>query len=68
MTTAKEMSAYDSGFLDGLKQGMNKAFAMKEDADGCCGCAFEDVNSWEMPCHMCKRNIKDYWRAKKVEE
>ena len=37
---------------------------MKENADGCKGCAFETVNEWEMPCAKCKRNSKDYWRAK----
>ena len=36
----------------------------KEKADGCAGCAFEDVEEWEMPCRKCKRNCKDYWRAK----
>ena len=39
----------------------------KLDADGCCGCAFEDVNEWELPCSKCKRGCKDYWRAKVVE-
>ena len=43
------------------------ASEMKEDADGCVGCAFEDVESWQLPCTMCKRNCKDYWRAKMVE-
>ena len=37
---------------------------IKEDADGCIGCAFENVEPWEMPCAKCKRNSKDYWRAK----
>ncbi len=36
-------------------------------ADGCCGCAFDDVEPWQMPCDRCKRNSKDYWRAKAVE-
>jgi hypothetical protein len=36
-------------------------------ADGCKECAFEDVHPWEMPCDRCKRNSKDYWRAKAVE-
>ena len=33
-------------------------------ADGCSGCAFGDREEWEMPCLKCKRNCKDYWRAK----
>lgn len=34
------------------------------EADGCTGCAFESYEEWEMPCKKCKRNSKDYWRAK----
>lgn len=37
----------------------------KLNADGCDGCAFESVEEWEMPCAKCKRNNKDYWRAKR---
>lgn len=33
-------------------------------ADGCEGCAFEVIDEWHMPCHRCKRNCKDFWRAK----
>lgn len=58
-----EVKAYNEGFFDGVKA-INK---MKENADGCKGCAFEDVESWQPPCTMCKRNCKDYWRAKVVE-
>ena len=36
----------------------------REDADGCEGCAFTDVEEWEMPCRKCRRANKDYWRAK----
>ncbi len=32
--------------------------------DGCRGCAFEDLDEWELPCCECKQNKKDYWRAK----
>ena len=32
---------------------------------GCNGCAFEDVEEWEMPCAKCKRSCKDYWRSMK---
>lgn len=50
-----------------LKADKQQVLAMKENADGCVGCVFEDVNEWEMPCYKCKRNSKDYWRAKVVE-
>ena len=33
-------------------------------ADGCTGCAFVRCEEWELPCRKCKRNCKDYWRAK----
>ena len=33
-------------------------------ADGCVGCAFEDVDEWELPCRKCEKNAKDYWKAK----
>jgi hypothetical protein len=59
---------YMRGFSHGLERGREVAFEMKEDADGCVGCAFEDVESWQLPCTSCKRNCKDYWRAKKVDE
>lgn len=59
----EETNAYNLGY----EVGKLKAFQMKENADGCRGCAFEDVESWQPPCTMCKRNCKDYWRAKKVE-
>ena len=61
------MNKDGKAYLQGYEAGKRRAFAMKEDADGCKGCAFEDVNSWEMPCDRCKRNCLDYWRAKKVE-
>lgn len=57
----KELEAY--AYNEGYKKGKNDAEKMKLDADGCCCCAFEHVEPWEMPCHMCKRNCKDYWRA-----
>ena len=37
----------------------------QRDADGCQGCAFTDVEEWEMPCAKCRRACKDYWRPKK---
>ena len=33
-------------------------------ADGCCGCKYEDTEEWLLPCMVCKRNCKDFWRAK----
>ena len=60
----KEIEAYDRGYKQGLIMGRVDARVMKENADGCSGCAFEDVETWQPPCCMCKRNSKDYWRAK----
>ena len=37
----------------------------REDADGCEGCAFTEVEEWEMPCRKCKRACKDYWRKRR---
>ena len=31
-------------------------------ADGCEGCAYMDVEEWNLPCCNCKRGCKDYWR------
>lgn len=66
--TDKKTEEYNRGFEQGLIQGRFDAMVMKEDADGCVGCAFEDVESWQPPCTMCKRNCKDYWRAKRVDD
>lgn len=33
-------------------------------AEGCVGCAYESTEEWLLPCCKCKRNSKDYWRAK----
>lgn len=46
--------AYEQGYNDGLNDQESR----------CTGCAFEDVNEWEMPCSKCKRACKDYWRKK----
>ena len=64
MNNEKARENFKKGYEQGLRHGKNIAFVMKEDNDGCTSCAFEDVNSWEMPCDRCKRNSKDYWRAK----
>ena len=61
------MNKDGKAYLQGYEAGKKRAFAMRENADGCKGCAFEDVEPWQPPCTMCKRNSKDYWRAKKVE-
>ena len=47
-------SAFAQGYIDGLNA----------QESGCDGCAFEDVDEWEMPCGKCKRGCKDYWRRK----
>lgn len=60
-----ENSLDSEAFITGYKKGMRDAAMMKENADGCVGCSFEDTESWQPPCSMCKRNCKDYWRAKK---
>ena len=65
--TQEEIEAYKMGYAQGRIQGERDAINMRENADGCFGCAFEDVNEWELPCAKCKRGCKDYWRAKKVE-
>lgn len=65
--TAKETIAYDRGYAQGLIQGRVDARLMKENADGCVGCAFEHVEEWELPCVKCKRNCKDFWRMKAKE-
>ena len=41
-----------------------EAILERNKADGCVGCAFWNKESWDMPCKECKRNCKDYWRAK----
>ena len=33
-------------------------------ADRCEDCEFYDVDSWKMPCKRCRRNNRDYWRAR----
>ena len=47
------------------KQGEADAIHQKENADGCTGCGFESTEEWELPCSMCKRSHKDYWRPKR---
>ena len=36
----------------------------REQADGCTGCKFTGFEEWDLPCKVCKRNSKDYWRAR----
>lgn len=61
---------YSQGTFGQQKEAFNMAInalekqIKKENADGCVGCAFEDVEELEMPCKKCKRACKDYWRAK----
>ena len=61
-----EQQEKDAAFMEGLALGKQQVLAIKENADGCVGCAFEDTESWQLPCSACMRNCKDYWR-KKVE-
>lgn len=63
----KEREIHIKAYAEGLLHGRFGAMSMKEDVDGCLGCAFEDVEEWELPCTKCKRNNKDYWRAKVAE-
>ena len=50
--------------IDSALWAANRAIQERENADGCVGCAYCDVEEWEMPCAKCKQNCKDYWRAK----
>lgn len=54
-------------FQRGYERGLTEAFKMKENADGCVGCAFDSAEPWEMPCRSCSRGNKDYWRGKAGE-
>lgn len=56
----KEREAFEIGYA----KGRATERLMKENADGCLGCAFEHVEEWELPCAKCKRNCKDYWRMR----
>lgn len=38
------------------------------EGNGSNGCAFADKEEWEMPCEKCKRNQRDYWRAKEGDK
>ena len=55
---------YMTDYEKGYERGRDEIRAMKENTAGCCGCAFEHVEPWELPCRKCKRNSKDYWRKK----
>ena len=50
----------DAAYVQGYNAGLND----NDKELGCIGCAFEDVEEWEMPCAKCKRGCKDYWRKK----
>ena len=58
------IEAFKRGYEQGLAKGKEDAFRMKENADGCAGCAFDSTEPWEMPCRSCSRGNKDYWRGK----
>lgn len=55
---ATDMEKAKQIIIDNLRE------EIKLEADGCEGCAFITTEEWEMPCLKCKRNCKDYWRAK----
>ena len=55
MITSKEIDLIANRVVEKLKTAEH---------DGCKGCAFIDVEDWEMPCLECKQNKTDYWRAK----
>lgn len=57
-------SAYTVEAFETADAIMEKA-QLKQEADGCQGCAFTDVEEWEMPCRKCQRSCKDYWRPAK---
>ena len=65
-TNEKEkcLEEYNRGYSQGFKNGIQCAFKMKENADGCVGCYFDSTEPWEMPCRSCSRGNKDYWRGK----
>ena len=50
--TKSETEAYNLGYLKGISRGIDSAMRMKENADGCSGCAFEDVESWQPPYNV----------------
>lgn len=54
-------------FNELLKSALDNARTQMK-ADGCTGCAFVGIEEWNMPCCKCKRNCKDYWRAKPQNE
>ena len=60
------IEAFQRGYEQGLTKGKEYAFKMKENADGCTGCAFDNTEPWEMPCRSCSRGNKDYWRGKVI--
>ena len=41
-----------------------KMYIKQQQADGCVGCKYIELEEWDMPCKECKRSKKDYWRCK----
>ena len=54
---SEERKEYTAYFYD-----VNESEEGTVDHDGFEGCAFVDIDEWEMPCKKCKRNNKDYYR------
>lgn len=61
LSSTEALNAYELGYAQGAKYGRTT----RENANGCIGCAFSNVEEWEMPCAKCSRGCKDYWRARK---
>lgn len=58
MLESSNRDGYQKGYADGANYV----------GCGCEGCAFSDVEPWEMPCTKCKRGCRDYYRKEKKEK
>ena len=65
----KEREIYITAYAEGLSHGRFGAMSMKEDADGCLGCAFEYVEECEEQTNMKKscENCKYLFEGKNGE-
>jgi len=61
----RTLNKVDRGIWDNTLMAIGEAVGAikREDADGCTGCKFTDFEEWDLPCKVCKRNSKDYWRT-----
>ena len=60
----KELRKNGQAFFVDTYEDADRIITALSQEDGCDGCAFITTEEWEMPCAKCKRNCKDYWRAK----